>query len=407
MVNSSSSLAISCATPPKTPGFGKSYKVFHSHCYYFAVRRTILTLGLLTVVLFLSLERGQTFVDTFRVFDEFGNLRSGDLAARLDNYAIHLQQEPGSYGYIVVYAPPSASKRIRQQISDYLTKTRGLRRERIKTHHAGYNDPLTQPLIRLWILPKGVGTPMSFKHDVDLAGFKGMLAEYQRSDDIKLVNPALDEDEDPEDIGAPVGDVTYAACDDVLKAQKHSIAHVIAFNGIDEVPGTWRRVAESTVADLKRFGFAASRFKIGYGGQSDKTKVQLWILPPGEMPPVKDPASEPLPVKAIQIGEYDGGMLGHPQNERVVFEGLLTVMRDSPQLRACLIVRMETAAQDPVDDAADLPKLVEKWKGDLLAKHKMRTERILILFANAREFHLPSLEVWVVPPGQLPPDLDQ
>jgi hypothetical protein len=28
MVNSSSSLAISCATSPKTPGFGKSYKKF-------------------------------------------------------------------------------------------------------------------------------------------------------------------------------------------------------------------------------------------------------------------------------------------------------------------------------------------------------------------------------------------
>lgn len=371
------------------------------------MRRTIATLGLLAVVLVSWSERGQTFVNSPRLFDEFGNLRSGDLSARLDNYAIHLLQEPGSYGYIVVYAPPSASKLIRRQLSDYLMKTRGLRRERIKTHHAGYNDPLTQPLIRLWILPKDAGPPMSFKHDVDLAGFKGMLAEYPRSDHVNLVNPALDEDEDPEDIGLPVGNVTYAAFDDVLKAQKHSIAHVIAFNGIDEVPGTWRRVAESTVADLKRFGFAPSRFKIGYGGQSKKTKVQLWILPPGEMPPVADPASEPLPVKAIQIGEYDGGMLGHPQNERVVFESLLTVMRDSPQLRACLVVRMETAAQDPVDDAVDLPQLVEKWKSDLVAKHKIRSDRVVVLFANAEEAHLPSIEIWMVPPGGPLPDLDQ
>jgi hypothetical protein len=35
------------------------------------------------------------------------------------------------------------------------------------------------------------------KRDVDLFGFKGMLAEYPASDHIKLINPAADE-EDPD-----------------------------------------------------------------------------------------------------------------------------------------------------------------------------------------------------------------
>lgn len=363
------------------------------------MRRTIVTLGVLAVVLFLSAERGHTFADSPRLFDEFGSIRAGDRSARLDNYAIQLLHDSEAYGYVVVYAPESASKRISQDIIDYLTRTRSLSRERIKTYHAGYNDPLTEPLIQLYILPKGVAAPKPLKRDVNLARFKGMLAEYQKSDYIQLNHPLSDEEEDPEKIGPPVGNVTYAAFDDVLKAQKHSVAHVVAFNGVADVPGTWRRVAESTVEDLKSFGFESSRFKIGYGGTAKETRVQLWILPPGEMPPVKDPASEPQSAKAIQLGDFDHETMGYANNETAIFNRLVAVMRENPGLRACLIVRM--------DESADLPKLVEKWKSDLAAKHKIRADRIVILFANAQEHQLGSIEVWVVPQGRPLPDVDQ
>ncbi|HEX2268948.1 MAG TPA: hypothetical protein VHH35_05420, partial [Pyrinomonadaceae bacterium] len=235
----------------------------------------------------------------------------------------------------------------------------------------------------------------------NLAGFKGMLAEFQSEDYIKLVWPP-DWEEDPEQV-EPVGDVIYAACDDVLKAQKQSVAHVVAFNGVEDVPGTWRRVAESTVEDLKSFGLASSRFKIAYGGQSKETKVQLWILPPGEMPPVKDPASEPQAAKAIRIGKFDHSMMSYAQNQTAVFNRLLTVMRQNPDLRAYLVVRMQAPEEDPVN----LPKLVDKWKNELTTKHKIRPERVVLLFANAPESHLPSVEIWMVPPGQGLPDLNQ
>ncbi len=387
--------------------------------------RTIVTLGLLVVVLFLAAGRRQTFAQSpvphdleGRLFDEYGNIRSGDHCARLDNFAIQLQNTPEDYGYVVVYAPESASKRIFDNITGYLVKTRGLPRDRIKTYHAGYNDPFTEPRVQLWIVPEGAEAPKPKKRKVNLAGFKGMLAEYQRGDHIELVGPEIDPAEDL-GVGPPVGNVTFAAFDDVLKAQKHSVAHVVAFNGVDALPGTWRRVAESTVEHLKRSGFEAGRFKIAYGGQSKVTKVQLWILPPGETPPVKDPGSEPAPAKAIQVGEVDHGMLGYAQNELAVFNRLLMVLRENPDLRACLIVRMKVPVPEDQDagpevdptpnepELADLPKLVERWKSDLSAKHKIRPDRVVVLFANAQEYHMPFIEVWVVPPGQQLPDLDQ
>ena len=389
--------------------------------------RAIVILWLVAVLLFLSggLEPASArSARTSRKFDEYGSVRGGDHAARLDNFAIQLQHETEAYGWVVVYAPESASKLIRESIVGYLMNTRGLGSRRVKTFHAGYNEVLTEPLIQLWIVPAGAAPPQPEKREVDLGAFKGRLAEYQESDYIKLVDDDLDTHELGGD-GPAIGNVIYAAFDDIFKSQKNSIAHVIGVNGLEDIPGTWRRVAESTVEELKGFGFDQSRFKIGYGGQSKETKVQLWILPKGENPPTKDSASEPLPKKALELGSFDEFTLGEPKNEAAVLERLQRVMRENPHLRVCFIVRMEVP--DPVEEEtpgepivvappepgdpptpepvpADLFKLVEKWKNEIAAKNKNRQDRVVVLFGKAQEYHLSSLEIWMVPPGQPLPD---
>lgn len=424
-------------------GLGKVTKkiwIFHFAGPIIAdVSRTILILGLAVVFLFLpeayrnALARHvNTAPITPTKFDEYGSLRACDHSARLDNYAIQLQNESGSTGYVVVYAPESSAKKIGKGILDYLSNTRGLGSERVKTVHAGYHSVITEPLIQLWIVPAGAARPKFEKNKVDLEAVKGNLAEYQTWDPIELVGDDYDVHELGGD-GPPVGNVIFAAIDDVLKAQKNSVAHVVGFNGVNEVPGAWRRVAESTVESLKRFGFESSRFSIGYGGQSKESKVQLWILPKGENPPTKDPASEPLPKKAVQIGEFDDLTLGEAKNEVVVMERLQRVMRENPTLRACFIVRMEVP--DPIEEEpaepivvvpqelsessepseplappapepvpADLFKLVEKWKTDVAAKNQNRQDRVVVLFGKAQEYHRSSIEIWVVPPGQPLPD---
>ena len=358
-----------------------------------------------------------------RTFDEYGALRSCDHGARLDNYAIQLTNEPRAYGYIVVYAPESASKRIAKTITDYLVEARGIPAKRLKTFHAGLNTVLTEPRIQLLIVPRGVQFEVE-KSEVNLQSVKGKVAEYELLDvvdtDPGWVGWEVDES------GWSIGSVTYDAIAEVLKAQKHSIAHVVGFNGSASVPGAWRRVAESTVAGMKRLGFESDRFKIGYGGQAaEDSKIQIWILPKGEAPPVKDPASEPAPSKAVEFGKFGEMELGYAKNEQMVLNRLLAVLKENPEMRACLIVRsevpipeeedveettnpvidLETPAE-PEPELADLFKLVDKWKNELAAKHKFGPDRIVLLYSKAPLYHASSLEIWVVPPGQPLPNPD-
>ena len=392
------------------------------------MRKTTLILGLAILAVLLGAPRATFAQDAgppiacARPFDEYGALRSCDHGARLDNYAIQLQNEPRAYGYIVVHAPESASKRIAKTITDYLVEARGIPAKRLKTVHAGINTDLTEPRIQLLIVPKGVEFEVE-KSEVNLQAVKGMVDEYKHWDGVETDPGWVGSEAD--ESGYSVGRVTYDAIAEILKAQKHAVAHVVAFNGSDAVPGAWRRVAESTIAGLKRFGFDSDRFKIGYGGQAKDTKIQLWILPKGEAPPVKDPASEPALAKAVEVGEFGEYELGYAKNELVVFNRLLAVLRENPGMRACLIVRSEVPISEeeaveettnPVSDSevpaepepepADLFKLVDKWKNELAAKHKIGPDRIVLLFSKAPEYHASSLSIWVVPRGQPLPDPD-
>ena len=393
------------------------------------MRKAVLTIGIwiLALLFVLSGDQGRTFAQTdsderqlSRRFDEYGDLRECDHKARLDNFAIQLQNEPNATAYVIVYGPHAWSNGISHAITDYLVDSRGIVRERIKWAHAGYHTKLAEPRIQLWIVPRGADAPKPVRHDVNVATFKGMVAESKELDVVYLTAYWDESEKDMERIAA-LGNVTFAAIDEILKAQKGAVAHVVGFNGKDAVPGAWRRVSEFTVESLTRLGHDANRFKIGYGGQVKETKLQIWILPKGEAPPVKNPASEPPPEKAVQVGDFGGFELGHPSNELTAFNRLVALMRENPELRACLIVRIE--APDPVEEIvaelatpieppdpeerepADLPKLVQKWKEELAAKHKIRDDRLIVLFANAHEYRASSLEVWVVPPGRPLPDL--
>src|SRR5687767_13285832 len=91
-----------------------------------------------------------------RKFDEFYDIQYSDLIARLDNFAIQIQTEPGTRGFIVVYRTRrdlrGLSNRYAQRMKNYLVKTRGLSNERVVTVDGGAASCLTQ---ELWIVPPG------------------------------------------------------------------------------------------------------------------------------------------------------------------------------------------------------------------------------------------------------------
>jgi len=92
-----------------------------------------------------------------RKFDEYTDLRFNDEKARLDNFAIQLQQEPGAQGYYVIFGScdGEADQRSARAV-DYLVNNRGIDRSRITVVNGGCRETLT---VELWLCPAGAGAP--------------------------------------------------------------------------------------------------------------------------------------------------------------------------------------------------------------------------------------------------------
>lgn len=93
-------------------------------------------------------------------FDEYGNIAFNDEKARLDNFAIQLQNQPGAQGYIIAYGGrrgrAGEALRRAERAKDYLVNTRGIEAGRIVTVDGGYRETLT---VELWIVPQGAEAP--------------------------------------------------------------------------------------------------------------------------------------------------------------------------------------------------------------------------------------------------------
>jgi hypothetical protein len=90
-------------------------------------------------------------------FDEYGNIKFNDEKARLDNYAIQLQNQPGAQGYIIAYGSCAGEAQARaDRAKDYLVNTRGIDAGRIVTVDGGCRADLS---VELWIVPTGATAP--------------------------------------------------------------------------------------------------------------------------------------------------------------------------------------------------------------------------------------------------------
>lgn len=102
------------------------------------------------------------FIPEPRKFDEFGDIARDDEKARLDNFAIQLQQEPEAQGYIFIYTGtgrrirPDYAQRRTARIRDYLINSRGLDSRRLVIMEG---PPRTDPTVELWIVPPGSTPP--------------------------------------------------------------------------------------------------------------------------------------------------------------------------------------------------------------------------------------------------------
>jgi hypothetical protein len=106
-----------------------------------------------------------------RQIDKFGNVCCEDELARLDNFAVQLQNELDTQGYIIFYEgrrygycykyrsriPRRGEAEARvARIKPYLVETRGFDAKRIVVINGGYRE---EWMAELWIVPKGGNPP--------------------------------------------------------------------------------------------------------------------------------------------------------------------------------------------------------------------------------------------------------
>src|SRR5437773_2309334 len=83
--------------------------------------------------------------------------RMSDDKARLDNFAIQLQNEPTSQGYIIGYGSCDAEGQTRaNRAKDYLVNTRGIDAGRLVVVDGGCMPELK---VELWVVPSGATPP--------------------------------------------------------------------------------------------------------------------------------------------------------------------------------------------------------------------------------------------------------
>jgi hypothetical protein len=363
-------------------------------------------------------------------FDEYGAINGEDHSARLDNFATQLQNQPTASGCIVIYGPEGEGKTVnrvnRNIIKDYLVNSRGIDVSRINTLYGGRNSDLTEPRIELWIVPRGARLPKPTKYETVIETFKGKFSDVQVWDGIPILSSA-----EEDCCGPPVADVTEASFADLIDQQKTAAAYIVAYNGREAMPGAWRRVVQKEVESLNKYKVDGNRLKIIFGGYAKETLVQLWVLPAGAPPPVKDAGAEKAPTEAIEVGRFSDGELGNTKNEQAVFSRLVEALKQFPELRLCLIVTIATPAEtelemtepdvaqtqtesseaqpettDPAQEIppADVTVLVEKWKIELAHTHKIDGARVVILFTTSSDFLGSHVDAWLVPPNQPLPD---
>jgi hypothetical protein len=222
-------------------------------------------------------------------WDEFGDIAASDLIARLDNFAVGLQNDPNTRGFLIVYRTrrdlPGLSNRYAHAMKDYLVKSRGLPVERLVTVDGGVIACLTQ---EIWLVP--IGTTPAVRTDAYSDGYSGATHKfdehyYQLRNDLgEMGYFSLPPDNLQGYLEA------YAAA---LRNSQRSLAYLIAYTSFNQDRPTLAQKMLQTERNflIKHFGIKPSRIKTINGGYRKWRGMELWIVPPGEPPPFSPPGS--------------------------------------------------------------------------------------------------------------------
>ena len=112
--------------------------------------------------------KGWSSTRPIQAFDTFGDINCEDEWARLDNFAIQLQNNPREKGYIIFYGGRLFRGRLPRRgeaaarsarMKPYLVNVRGIPSAQVIVVDGGYQESWTA---ELWIVPPGATPPVPF-----------------------------------------------------------------------------------------------------------------------------------------------------------------------------------------------------------------------------------------------------
>lgn len=228
-----------------------------------------------------------------RLADSFGAVPVSDMLARLDNFAVELQNEPAARGLVVAYAaknkfPGWPLQRARFAVN-YLVESRLLDRTRVSAVNGGLRDDTA---FELWVVGPGAGTPVKpFDLSLLMSGEKTALP-FDRFVVVEDGDQPLAEvyEATPSPDSAEIYEY-FAA---VLRSDPALRGCVIGYTS-----RRGRRTADRRIAARGKLTIAKAHavdvrrlFAVG-GGRREYKMVELWLVPPGA--PLPTPTPDPLP----------------------------------------------------------------------------------------------------------------
>jgi hypothetical protein len=239
----------------------------------------------LIFLLFTCPAQGQTNIEPARKFDEFGDIQASDLIARLDSFALALQNEPATRAFLIVYRTRrdlrGLSNRYAHRMKSYLVDSRGIEAARIVTVDGGAAECLTQ---ELWLVPRGATPKPRADADADAYSFSNSAYKFDQHY-YQLPTDPVDTSywpTAPDDLNAYLE--AFAI---VLRKEPRTSAYLIAYKSAQfDRPAVARTMLRREKDFLVRhFGIKSSRIKTVDGGYRKWREMELWIVPPGEYAP--------------------------------------------------------------------------------------------------------------------------
>ena len=228
-----------------------------------------------------------------RLADQFGEIQWSDWMARLDNFAIQLQNEPDATGHVVAYAATNKWRgwpaRRAHMAVEYLTSTRRLDATRLAAVSGGLRD---ETRFELWVVPAGAGRPVEpFDLSLLMSGEKSAVpfdrfSVIERGD--RVVAEYYEATPQVDDAGL------YAHFAEVLRLDPSLRGCVIGHTSRRGSRADARRLASRAKLTIaKSHAIDVGRVVALGGDQRDSKLIEVWLVPPGAALPKPTPDPRP------------------------------------------------------------------------------------------------------------------